>query len=587
MSIKIKQKQCVNIIAICLLVFMTIAIFIQVRNHEFIGYDDDRYITKNVHVQQGITWKSVHWAFSTTAVGNWHPLTWLSHLLDVQLFGMNAGDHHLVNILLHLLNAVLLYFLWKSMTGEVWKSFFVAALFAVHPLHVESVAWIAERKDMLSGFFWMLTLLCYAQYTKRPNRGRYLLALLFFMLGLMAKPMLVTLPFVLILLDFWPLKRFQHLFSIEATAQSRMLLIRALVLEKAVFFILALLSSLVTFWAQHGGGAVGSLQMYPLFTRIVNALVAYAMYMVKMFLPTKLAVLYPHTGMPTLWKVLMAVIIFTTITYVSFRYARKFPWLCFGWLWYLGTLVPVIGLVQVGGQSMADRYTYIPMIGLLVIVAWGVPFFFSNVQRQRFMLFTLAAAAILLLSVRSWHQVRYWSDSITLFEHAVSVTDDNYIMHNNLGFELQAKGRAAEALEHYTKALEISPNFVKAHTNIGLVLAEQGKYEEAVAVNREVLRINPNLIDAHLNLGYTKLRQGQIRAAFGHYLDVLQLNPASADAYNGMGATMVAAGNYEKAVTYFRKALEQNSLHPHAGENLEKTLAMSEKMPHASEDAAH
>ncbi|MCG6910928.1 MAG: tetratricopeptide repeat protein [Deltaproteobacteria bacterium] len=568
------QNRSTNLLVVIVIVLLTTAVYSQVRSHGFIGYDDDIYVTDNMHVKNGLTPGGFQWAFSTSTAGNWHPLTWLSHQLDVQLFGMQPGAHHLVNLLLHIINAVLLYFLWLRMTGARWKSFFVAALFAVHPLHVESVAWIAERKDVLSGFFWMATLWSYVWYTERRGGSAYLLVHLCLGMGLMAKPMLVTLPFVLLLLDYWPLKRLE---GGGTGADSRIPAGRplfTLVREKTGLFVLVLAVCLVTVYAQSIGGNVGFLQTYPLVTRLANALVVYVAYILKFLWPVNLAVLYPHPGMPPLWKIGGAALMLAAMTTAAVQSRRKRPWMLVGWLWFLGTLVPVIGLVQVGVQSMADRYTYIPMVGLLVMAAWGVPDLFPAHRWRDHLLFPAALAAVVALSVAAWHQIGYWSNSITLFRHAVEVTEDNYIMHNNLGFELKQAGRTDEARAHYLKAIAINPKFAEAHLNLGVLLAEEGRHAAADARYREALRIDPGYVQAHLNLGNSRLRQGYAGDALKQYADALKLDPESADAYNGLGAAMVKTGKYAQAALCFQKALNLDPGHAGARNNLKKIQAL-------------
>ncbi len=371
-------------ILICLfLVLATLTVYWQVGNYEFVNFDDDKYIIENFHVQKGLTRDSVIWAFTATHVSNWHPLTWLSHMLDFQLYGLNPSGHHLTNVFFHLVNTLLLFLVLKLMTGALWRSGLVAALFAVHPLHVESVVWVAERKDVLSTLFWMLTLWAYLGYTKRPGVKRYLVILLAFALGLMAKPMLVTLPFVLLLLDYWPLKRIelgQSAIGLPAASQPSTIANKPgaqafrLLLEKTPMFVLAAVSSVVTFIVQKSGGAVGALETYPFKIRMANALLSYVIYLKKMIWPQNLAVFYPHPGQSLpMWQAAGAGLLLVVVSIAVIRAGRRYPYLPVGWLWYVGTLVPVIGLVQVGDQAMADRYTYVSLIGLFIVVAWGVP----------------------------------------------------------------------------------------------------------------------------------------------------------------------------------------------------------------------
>ena len=569
-------KKRIDILICFFLILITFCVYSQVKDHAFVDYDDDSYVTENSNVKKGLKKESVIWAFKSTFVGNWHPLTWLSHMLDVQLFGMNSGAHHIINVLFHILNTLLLFLVFRRMTGEIWKSCFVAAFFALHPLHVESVAWVAERKDVLSTFFWMLTMCSYALYAERSRRSMYLLSLLFFMLGLMSKPMLVTLPFVLLLLDYWPLRRFQFRYS-DTGKLKRVPNLLPLIQEKVPFFILSFVSCLITFFAQHGGGVVASLHIYPLKIRFANALVSYMGYITKMFWPVKLAVLYPLPGVLPVWKVTGAIVLLVSISFLAIKYSRRYPWLCAGWLWYLGTLVPVIGLVQVGVQSMADRYTYIPLIGLFIIIVWGFTEILSKWSYKNLVFIPIATTVILMLAILTWFQVRYWSNSISLFEHAIKVTENNYVAHNNLGFALKEEGRVAEAVKHYLEAVRIKPNFEMAHLNIGVVLAGRGDYEGAIKKFNEALRIKPDYTEAHLNLGYTMLKQGRMGDALRHYSEALLLDPYSATAYNGLGAAMVSIGKNQKAINLFQKALQLEPGYEDAKNNLKNTLGALRK----------
>lgn len=486
-----------------------LVVFWQSADHEFVNFDDELYVTRNSHVQAGLTYQGLVWALTTTHVGNWHPLTWLSHMLDCELYGLNPGGHHFTNLLLHIANTLLLFMVLKRMTGALRRSAFVAALFALHPLHVESVAWVAERKDVLSTFFWMLTMGVYVRYVERPGLNRYLLVLLSFALGLMAKPMLVTLPFVLLLLDYWPLGRFQfRQSSDDSNSQShesinfsnqRSLIFR-LVLEKAPFFALAAVSGVVTFFVQQGGGAVRSLYVFPLDIRIANAMVSYVSYIEKMIWPHHLAVFYPHPGMLPMWQIAGAGLLLVCISVLVVRAARRHPYLLTGWLWYLGTLVPVIGLVQVGSHAMADRYTYVPLIGLFIMIAWG-SCDISERWRYRKIVLAISTGVLLCASmISTGSQVRYWQNSVALFEHTLDVTANNWLAHNNMGIALARRGKFDEAIAHYSETLRIKPDYAPAYSNLGIVFAVQEKAEEAIAHFRKALQINPDYTAARKNL---------------------------------------------------------------------------------------
>jgi hypothetical protein len=363
-----------EVLVCLLLVFATLAVYWRVSTYEFVGYDDDGYVTENPRVKRGVTLDNIGWALQATQKSNWHPLTWLSHMLDVQFFGMNAGAHHMTSVFFHILNSLLLFAVFRKMTGRVWRSGFVAAMFAIHPLHVESVVWISERKDVLSTFFGMLTLWSYARYAVFPEIKRYLPVVAFFALGLMAKPMLVTLPFVLLLLDYWPLKRIQfNTLSKDSTTPARQYSVSFLIREKTPLFVLSLTSCFITFFTQKKSGAIGTFEIHPFSVRVANAFISYLEYIQKMIWPDNLSVLYPYPGTISELQLIAALILFFSISFLAIRYLKQFPWLGVGWFWYLGTLVPVIGLVQVGVQALADRYTYLPLTGLFIIFAWGVP----------------------------------------------------------------------------------------------------------------------------------------------------------------------------------------------------------------------
>jgi tetratricopeptide (TPR) repeat protein len=565
-------------ILVCLfLVMATLAVYWQVQNYDFVNFDDSEYVYENRHVQEGLTLKSIIWAFTTIHLGNWHPLTWLSYMLDCQFYGMNPGWHHLTNLFFHIANTLLLFFVFRKMTGSLWRSGFVAGLFALHPLHVESVAWVSERKDVLSTFFWMMTMWSYIWYVEHPVFHRYILIILFFALGLMSKPMLVTLPFVLLLLDFYPLNRFQFQRSDGGASSQQMPIVLRLILEKTPLFVLVVMSSAITFYAQKHGGAVASLEVIPLKARVANALVSYANYIGKMVYPSKLAVLYPHPGMLPWWKIAGACLLLVSISFLAIRIVKQSPYFAVGWLWYLGTLVPVIGLVQVGSQAMADRYTYVPLIGIFIIIAWGIPELVEQWRYRKICLATLATVVFTILMAMTWKQVGYWKNSITLFEHTLKITSNNYLPHNNLGTALNNQGRTEEAIEHYLQALRIKPDYEKAHNNLGAALANQGRTEEAIEHYLQALRIKPDYVDAHYNLGLALANQGRTEEAIEHYLQALRIKPDYVDAHNNLAIALFRKGNIEGAIVHFRKALRINPDHIHAKRNLNKVLKMQQQ----------
>ncbi|MFC1895071.1 tetratricopeptide repeat protein [Thermodesulfobacteriota bacterium] len=473
---------------LCLfLVIATFAVYCQVQHYDFVIFDDDDYVSDNRHVRNGVTIQGISWAFTTFHASNWHPLTWLSHMLDCQLFGLNPGRHHLTNLLLHIANSLLLFVVFRRMNTGLWRSAFIAALFALHPCHVGSVAWVSERKDVLSTFFWMLTMWAYIRYVERPKATRYLLVVLFLTLGLMSKPMLVTLPFVLLLLDFWPLYRFRFgLSDLAGKSQSRAMALR-LVCEKVPLFALVTISSAVTFYAQKRGGLVVALDVIPFQARVANALAAYVKYIGKMIYPSKLAAIYHHPGMLPWWQIIGACLLLVTVSFVAARNVKKRPYFAVGWLWYIGTLIPVIGLVQVGNQSMADRYTYIPFIGLFIVIAWGVPELASRWEHSKKWLAALATAALAAFMVVTWKQVGHWQNSITLYEHNINVAGDHVVTHNSLGVAFEKQGRIEEAIEHYVQTLKIKPDYETVHYNLGNALQGQGRIDGAIKHYLEAL----------------------------------------------------------------------------------------------------
>jgi Flp pilus assembly protein TadD len=580
-----------NIFIIVLLSLAVIATFWQVGNHGFIHLDDIEYITDNIQVYTGLRWDNITWAFTSTRAANWHPLTWLSHMLDCELFGLNPKGHHLTSALFHLVNSLLLFLILRWMTGTLWRSGFVAALFALHPLHVESVAWVAERKDILSTFFLFLTLLSYIWYVERPGFYRYLLIILFFTLGLMAKPMLVTLPFLLLLLDFWPLGRIQlgqsgisHGAPSHPSIISKKVRVQAfsLLSEKTPLFVLATVSSLVTFLVQRSGGAVGTLETYPLNIRIANALLSYLRYIIKMIWPQNLAVFYPHPGQSLLmWQAAGAGLLLLIISIAIIQAGRRYPYLPVGWLWYVGTLVPVIGLVQVGEQAMADRYTYVPLIGLFFMIAWGVTDLVGSWRYKKSVLALAATSLLSALIVCSSFQVSHWQNSLTLFNHTLRATSNNSQIHNNLGNVLTQKGKLQEAILHYTEALEINPNYAEAHINLGVVLAEQGRLEEAIKHYSAALQLKPDSADLHNNLGVALYRRGDIPGAMRNYLAAVQLKPNSAEAHNNLGNALAQLGKLVEAEVHYSKALKIRADYPEAHNNLGVALARQGRMDEA------
>jgi protein O-mannosyl-transferase len=548
-----------------IVLFLTAAIllaFWQVNYCDFIPqYDDNDYVTKNSHIQNGISIEGIRWAFTATHAANWHPLTWMSHMLDVQLFGLNPRGHHLTNLFFHIANTLLLFLVLNRMTKALWQSAFVAALFAIHPLHVESVAWVAERKDVLSTFFWMLTLEAYLYYVESPEPKRYLLVLVLFAIGLMAKPMLVTLPFVLLLLDYWPLKRFgQRIVAPEgeqpAGPKYHWASIRPLIWEKTPLFVLAALSSIVTYVVQQQAGAVVSIEAIPLIGRVSNAFVSYTFYIDKMIWPIDLAVLYPHPGLWPLWLVVGAGLPIIAATITVILKAQSFPYLAVGWLWYVGTLVPVIGLVQVGIQTRADRYSYIPLIGLFIIAAWGFPEIIKKWRYRKEALASLSALSLLCLLALTWTQAGYWKNSLSLFDHTLKVTDRNSIMYNNRGLIYGNLGNYTRAIEDFDKAIEIDPKYAKAHINRGLAYDNLGNYTRAIEEFDRAIEIDPKFSMTYYHRGIACGKLGNHALAIENLDKAIEINPKYAIFYYSRGMAYGKLGNHSRAIVDFDRAIE-------------------------------
>lgn len=513
-------------ICICLTA-LTWAVFGQTLRYNFVNYDDPRYVYQNTRITSGFNLANVAWAFSHIHSENWHPLTTITHMLDCQLYGLNAGWHHFTNVLFHTLAVVLLFFALQRMTGALWRSAFVAAVFAVHPLHVESVAWVAERKDVLSAVFFMLTLLTYLHYTRAPSTGRYLTLALVVTLGLMSKPMLVTVPFVLLLLDYWPLGR------IESGNRHSGLLLLPLILEKIPLILLSAVSSIVTYLAQRG--AIGWTEQLPMWERINNALVSYAVYIQQMFWPVNLTVFYPHpeNRLPG-WETMLAVIVLVGITLAAFFLRKKAPYLITGWFWYLGMLVPVIGLVQVGWQGHADRYTYLPQIGLYIAITWAIADLTRLWRLQRLALSTTGLLIVAALAWRAALQTSYWRDSETLFTHALAVTPNNDVALNNLGIIFMDKGQLDDAISKLQAAVDLRPENGPAHNNLAKALLQKGRMNEAMVHYRKFLEIEPNNVEARNIMGTALIQQGRVREAVEQWQEALTIQPDNGNAASNL-----------------------------------------------------
>lgn len=541
------------------LVAITLAIYAQVWQYDFVTWDDPQYVSENPWVRGGLDWRGFRWAFTVGEAGLWIPLTWLSFMLDIQLFGQGAGGHHLTNVLLHVANSLLLFALLQRMTGGLWKSAFVAALFAVHPLHVESVAWVTERKDVLSTFFGLLSLWAWIAYVRRPRASAYVWAVAFFGLGLMAKPMLVTLPLLLLLLDYWPLGRAstgtpspgpETPVGVRARAAVAARLLR----EKIPFLAIALASSVVTIFAQRHAGAVSGLEALSLGSRIANALVSYVAYIFQMLWPVRLAALYPYHEVPAAWVLGSAALLLGVSAWAILR-ARASPYLPVGWFWFLGSLLPVIGLVQVGTQARADRFTYVPLIGLFIIAAWGIPDLLGRWRHRKPAMFV---ASVLVIAACIWiarAQVGTWKDSLTFWQHTVAVTSENARARGNLGSVLAGLGRDEEAITQYEEALRISPGLADVQNNYANSLVGQGRSEEAIAHYTEALRLDPDYVTAYNGLGSVLDDLGRFDEAIVHYESALRIEPGSALIHNNLAATLAKGGRLDEALDHVLAAL--------------------------------
>jgi tetratricopeptide (TPR) repeat protein len=481
-------------------------VFAPTLRYEFVNYDDENYVYQNTKITIGLSLAGIAWAFTHVHARNWHPLTTMSHMLDCQLYGLKAGGHHFTNVLLHSIAVILLFLVLRQMTGALWRSAFVAAVFAIHPLRVESVAWVAERKDVLSAVFFMLTLSAYVCYVRKPSLDRYTAVALLFVLGLMSKPMLVTVPLVLLLVDYWPLRRFAESTSVKSRAKrlhwwDRQSISRRLIFEKIPLLALSAVSGVVTFLAQRQ--ALARNEELPLFWRINNALVTCMTYVWQMIWPVKLAVFYPHphNGLPH-WEIILSVALLAAITASALALRKRHPYIVTGWLWYLVMLVPVIGLIQVGWQGHADRYTYLPQIGLYLLVSWAIAEVAASLRIRRQVLAIVAVVVIAALSSRAWIQTSYWRDSETLWRHALAVTSNNDVAQDNLGIALFGRGQMKEAVAHWRKSLELHPDNANIINNLGMASAEEGRISEAIALWEKALALQRDNASAQSNLAW-------------------------------------------------------------------------------------
>jgi tetratricopeptide (TPR) repeat protein len=602
---KKKRLRCVLLIS-SLLAVMTLSLYWPVRSFDFVNFDDNFFLKEDYHVHDGLSMEGLKWSLTTLHTGNWHPLTWFSHMADIEIYQYQAGGHHWTSVMIHTAGSILLFLVLSVLTRSVWPSALVAALFAIHPLHVESVAWVAERKDVLSGFFWILTMGAYTYYVRDPTIRRYLLVLLAFALSILSKPMVVTLPFVLLLLDYWPLERFAGAktafdprVSRGTHAEGRVLM--RLVVEKIPLFLMAAGACIITLVAQREVGAIWPAEDLSLVARFANALVSYMDYTRKMVWPNDLAVLYPHAGMPAAWKIGIALLFLVSTSYLAVRKARTLPFLIVGWLWYLGTLVPVIGIVQVGSQSMADRYTYIPLAGLLIVLAWGAQSIVENLpgSKRLVAVFFLVALSWLLILARS--QVETWKNSVTLFDQALAATEINPMAHQKIGEFYSDQNDCKRAVPHFLKAIEMKQNYAYAYHGLGVCASREADPKGALYFYRQALQIDPQLIrtlgsrgllliqlrryaeaeedfqqvlrlkadheGAHTNLAVVFIRDGRLADAEVHLTETLRIKPRSAEGFHNLGLIRMEQGRYDDAIALFRQAL---ALAPqnHAIENM-------------------
>jgi len=559
---------------------MTAIVYKQVTHHEFISFDDNIYVTENLHIREGLTVEGLAWSFNFDKRGTyWHPVTWLSHMLDCQLFGLDAGMHHLTNLILHCLNVLLLFAVLFRMTGALWRSAFVATLFAVHPINVDSVAWISERKNILSTFLWLSTMLAYTWYALYPSISRYSITLAIFVLGLLAKPMLVTLPFVFLLLDWWPLARLS-IGGVKWAAVGMPRFVKSdvtrLISEKLPFLLFSFLSVTISSASLKANETIISFSRVPLDLRIANAVVSYVKYIGKLILPRNLAIYYPfpHDMLP-FWQLAGSAVLLVFISAIALYYWKYHSWFITGWCWYLGTLVPVIGIIQGGlWPAMADRWAYVPFIGLYLIISWGFFALFEKWNYRTIVIIAGAAVIIVTLATLTKTQVEHWKNDFTLYHHAINVTKDNHMAHYNLAKSYENEGNIDEAINHYMESIRIYPRFSSACVNLGAILENKGRLEEAKILYRKVLVLNRSDVDLHNNLGSVLYKMGRVDEAVMHYAEAIRIDSSYLKSYNNMGIALFSQGRYDKAIEYFRKALNIEPGSDTVRENLERAVKL-------------
>jgi protein O-mannosyl-transferase len=564
-----------NFIIVLFLVLTTLTIYWQTSSHTFTNFDDPDYVVINPYVHKGISFDSISWAFHIPQTGEkietyWHPLTWLSHMLDYQFFGLNAGMHHLINVLYHIVNTLLLYLVLMRMTGSSWRSAFVAALFALHPINVDSVAWVAERKNLLSTFFWILTMLAYLHYTKKSNISRYIILVAVFILGLLSKPMLVTLPFVLLLLDYWPLRRISLIFPEQIKIKKKDIRaklnfqyqgvpIQRLILEKVPLLIFSLISMGISSLSLSRAGVIVAAGEVPIGLRFENAIVSYMKYMWKMIWPSNLTVFYPYPESIPLWQIIVAPMLIILISFLALKFIFRAPYFIVGWLWFLGTLVPVSGLMQGGlWPEIAERWAYVPLIGLFIIIGWGIPDVIHGWQHRRVVLAASPIILLLILMMISWRQVGFWKDNVSLFSHALEVNNENFVAYSNLAAAYANQGKKEKAIYFYKEALRINTNDLIALNSLGGLYNEIGQKDKAIFYYSEAVRYKPNDKKANFELGTILFNSGNLDRAYQQFSHVVSLDPNFALAYYNLGVISAKKGNNNKSVEYLLHALKLN-----------------------------
>jgi tetratricopeptide (TPR) repeat protein len=546
-----------------------LAVYWQICNYDFVSFDDSLYVYNNSHVKAGLTYKSIRWAFGFQDIAYWHPLTWLSHMLDCQLYGLNPGMHHMTNLIIHIANSMLLFLTFKKMTGVLWPSAFIATLFALHPLNVETVAWVAERKNVLSTFFWILTMLTYVHYSRQKGLRRYLLTLLVFWFGLMCKPVLVTLPFALLLIDYWPLGRLRFKqreigsncvkdlaskYSLQESSVSY------LILEKVPFIILSAVSVSLSILSAKQHGILSSTELVPIDLRIANALVSYVAYLGKLIWPQNLAVFYPFPTTIPMALTAGAGLTLICISFLIIRALREKPYLVVGWFWYLGTLLPSIGLMQAGlWPAMADRWTYVPAIGIFIIIAWSVTEFVARRQVKKSYVSIAVAAVIIILMAKTWSQSQHWVNSLALYKHAVNASANNHVAHRNLGATLYLKGEVNEATTHFIEALRIMPVYNEALANLRVSLVANGGIDQAIEKMKKLIKLYPENSGLYYNLGVMYGKKGKLDKALEQYEKALSYHSEFPQALFDLAYIYSIKGQYEKALTLFKKTIEIQS----------------------------